>query len=602
MTPPPDPAADEPTELLVERVRVGLGLVLLALALFALADLLRHREVLWALYAIAGGQVAVLGVARRLLRGAVGRRRAVAVTLATFALLYATGIVSDFLSANEAPTPLSALVGAVVTGIMFPWGAGAQLVMATLSGGAGLAGLLAVRGSLAGIGHAVALGAVALVVSVYLARAFERARRERQDVEDALRRAKCHAEEEAQIAATLVEVGQTLSTSLRQPDMLDRVHRLAVEALGCDWSSTFAPDERGASIRLTATAGTRPELRAELEQTDFPVVSPLLRAAVAADPLLEIPDVDAQALFPAELFRRLDVASILLAPVRCDGRTIALQVHGYRSRTGAFSPVQRRLAAGIAHATAIALENARLIADLRSASRLKTEFVATMSHELRTPLNVIMGYGEMLSEGAFGSLTESQTQTVARIRRSAWELMDLVSATLDLGRLDTGREPVVREPVDVSALFAELGQELEPMVGAGVALGWRCALEPGDLVTDGGKLKTILKNLVGNALKFTPAGSVEVTAVADGTDATFVVRDTGIGIAPDDLPVIFDMFRQVDGSTTRRFGGVGLGLHIVRRLVDLLGGQVAVASEPGVGSTFTVTVPGVEVRWAATAS
>jgi len=387
-----------------------------------------------------------------------------------------------------------------------------------------------------------------------------------------------------------VRVGEWLGARLGQPDMLEGVNTLARDALGSDWSSTFIWDEAKKSTRLAASVGVSPDILADVGDVEWPIGSVPVVGAVRPGALLEIPDARAQRLVPLALMRRLGMASALFAPITAGGKVLGTQIHGYVTRIGAFTPRQRRLALGIAHSTAIALENARLIADLQAASRLKTEFVATMSHELRTPLNVITGYTDMLREGAAGPLTVAQDEMIVRIQRSSAELFDLVTATLDLGRLEAGREEVVRSPVEIDALLAELGREVEPLVADGVTLVWDVRVDT-PVLTDRAKVKLIVKNLVGNALKFTRAGSVTVRAHWRSEMLTLVVADSGVGIPADALPVIFQMFRQVDGSDSRRFGGVGLGLHIVQRLVALLGGTVDVASTVGKGSIFTVRVP-----------
>jgi two-component system capsular synthesis sensor histidine kinase RcsC len=263
-----------------------------------------------------------------------------------------------------------------------------------------------------------------------------------------------------------------------------------------------------------------------------------------------------------------------------------------------------RLVVGVAAQTALALENARLLEDLRAASALKTEFMATMSHELRSPLNAILGYVEILhdEDGEPGRATrEGRCALLDRVAMHSRELLDMIVATLDVGRLESGRLPVALAPVELAALVEEM-QAVVPEYWrkASVTLEWKAGEGP-TVETDGEKVKTIVYNLVHNALKFTDRGRVEVRigiAAAEHADVEprcarleVVVTDSGVGIAPERQAVMFEMFRQGDASDTRRHGGVGLGLYVVQRLVHALDGAVRVDSAEGVGSTFTITLP-----------
>jgi signal transduction histidine kinase len=304
-----------------------------------------------------------------------------------------------------------------------------------------------------------------------------------------------------------------------------------------------------------------------------------------------IDDSEQQALVPVEMLRRFNTRSALYAPIARGERIVGVLVNGHATRTGPFSERQRRLTLGIADALAPTLETGRLIAELQAASRLKSQFVATMSHELRTPLNVISGYTEMLSDKEMDPSSATWTDLVGRIQRSALELNDLVSATLDMNRLESGTSPSTASgwcSRRCACASTTTCSHWYSRASRSAAARPRHAA----VVSDGVKLRTIIKNLVVNALKFTSSGFVEMRAEADEDVLVLRVRDTGIGIAPEHQTVIFEMFRQVDGTSTRRFGGVGLGLHIVQRLARLLGGTVSVESAPGRGSTFTVRLPG----------
>lgn len=397
--------------------------------------------------------------------------------------------------------------------------------------------------------------------------------------------------EEADIAATLQHVTELLSASHAAPDLLERVCAVAVRAIGCDWCDTWTRDESRRAFRLTASVGLPEPQLGELAELELDDHAMPLNLALRPGVLIEVENHRTDPRMPVGLVDRFGATSGLYAPITRGRDVIGVLGCKYRGRTGPFTPRQRRVALGVAQATAVALENVRLIAGLQEADRLKSEFVATMSHELRTPINVILGYAEILQDEGFGPLTDEQRDAIRRTRRSAVELLELVTATLDVNRLEAGRELVEPSVFAVEALMDELADELRPLVPAAVTLHCDATGAAGHVVTDRLKLRTILKNLAGNALKFTDRGEVAVHVAWDGDVLACTVRDTGMGIPVERLPVIFDMFRQLDGSNTRRHGGVGLGLYIVRRLVDLLGGSVAVDSAPGRGSTFQVRIP-----------
>jgi two-component system cell cycle sensor histidine kinase PleC len=244
------------------------------------------------------------------------------------------------------------------------------------------------------------------------------------------------------------------------------------------------------------------------------------------------------------------------------------------------------------------LENARLLEQAESANRLKSDFLATMSHELRTPLNIVVGYTDLLLEGSFGGLTAEQSDILQRVRKATGRELELITTMLDVGRLEASRQPVEVREVQLHALLDEVATEIQELLQEKPRLTLTCRVARGlsDLRTDRVKLKVVLKNLLHNAIKFTEEGKVEVEAAGLDGRVEFRVSDTGIGIAPEVQPVLFEMFRQGESPLTSRYGGVGLGLYIVKRLSEMLGGRVTLESEVGQGSTFRVWVPEAEMR------
>ncbi|CAN5761339.1 hypothetical protein BH18ACI5_BH18ACI5_00280 [soil metagenome] len=235
---------------------------------------------------------------------------------------------------------------------------------------------------------------------------------------------------------------------------------------------------------------------------------------------------------------------------------------------------------------------------LEQASALKSQFLANMSHEFRTPLNAILGYTHMLLNGVSGVVSEAQRRSLSRIDSNSRHLLALINDILDITRIEAGRMPLNVTSFDIPELVDEVRSELEPIIKRSsltVNAKMRSKLPP--LRSDRQKVKQIVLNLLSNALKFTPTGSVTITASFEARNrmVRIAVRDSGVGIGEEDQAKVFEDFRQLDTSPARGYGGTGLGLSICRRLAQMLDGSIDLTSELGKGSTFSLSLP-VRVR------
>jgi PAS domain S-box-containing protein len=284
-------------------------------------------------------------------------------------------------------------------------------------------------------------------------------------------------------------------------------------------------------------------------------------------------------------------------PLVHGGRTIGML--GLADRNGGYGPAEREMAEALAPAIVQALLSTRAEQELRHAkdaaeraSRVKGQFLSTMSHELRTPLTAIIGLSDLLETDVAGPTTGKQKDYLARIKSSAWHLAAIIDEILTFSRTDAGKEQVRLAEVDVAEIARGVVMTLSAEAEArGLALRLAGADGRMTVIADGGKLRQVLINLVGNALKYTEHGSVDVELDAAGDGMAIHVRDTGPGIPADRCDDIFEPFVQGDQSSTRSRGGTGLGLTVARRLARLMGGDVVVASTPGLGSTFTMRLP-----------
>ena len=359
---------------------------------------------------------------------------------------------------------------------------------------------------------------------------------------------------------------------------------------------------RDGLVHLVAHHNFSPEALEAAGETFPAPPTPAIGAgrALLTQAVVHIPDVTLDENYLARpLTQALGHRSVLCVPLLRDGGAIGTIVVG-RGEPEPFSDKQIAVLRTFGDQAVIAIENVRLFTELDDktrqlevANRHKSEFLANMSHELRTPLNAVIGFSEVLIERMFGDVNPKQEEYLNDILSSGKHLLSLINDILDLSKIEAGRMELEAQPFDLpSALDNALTLIRER--AARHSIGLEVHVDPaiGEVVADERKVKQVLLNLLSNAVKFTPeGGKITMSAALNGDAVTVSVADTGIGIAAEDQEAVFEEFRQVGDDYARKREGTGLGLALARRLVELHGGTLSLASELGKGSTFTFTIP-----------
>ena len=396
----------------------------------------------------------------------------------------------------------------------------------------------------------------------------------------------------------LRETKEALEEETRILDLLNKTGALLTSKL-----------DLAALVQAVTDAGT------ELSGAQFGAYSPTFRD----EGVLRIADVltdrryDEKRPHDAMPAAHLTVRSYLSVPVKTQSGEVIGGLIFSHAEPNVFSERSERLIVGVAAQAAIAIDNARLYeaakrsaedraslleaeraarAEIERVSLIKDEFLATLSHELRTPLNAVLGWSEiLLARAEDGSDLQRGLQTIARNARAQAQLIEDL---LDMNRIVSGKIRLDVQQIDLGSIVEAVLESLRPSADAkAIALDKRVDPSTGSMVGDPNRLQQTVWNLLNNAVKFTPKGGrIEVVVALVGTHVEVRVKDSGIGISPAFLPHLFERFRQADSSTTRKYGGLGLGLSIVKQLVELHGGSVTVESAgEGLGATFTVCLP-----------
>ncbi len=399
----------------------------------------------------------------------------------------------------------------------------------------------------------------------------------------------------------LDEAGRILASSLDYETTVAAVARLAVPKFA-DWAAVDVVVD--GEIKQLAVAHVDPrkvEWARELSRkypvdpaapTGVPAVirtgRPHLRSTVTDEMLAAI----AQDPDHLRLLREIGMYSLVIVPMIARDEVLGAMTLISSNPARHYDERDVSLMMELARRAAVAIDNARLYRAALVANESKAAFLATMSHELRTPLTAIIGYEELLADGIPGPVNETQKQQLQRIKVSAMQLLTLIDEILLFARVESGRETVRIEPVVAKGVIDDAIATVLPSAEERSLTITRGGVDPSLMLrTDPAKLRQMLVNLIANAVKFTVKGGVTVRARAQDDIVVFEVEDTGIGITREQMQHLFDPFWQADQVTTRQVGGSGIGLAVTKRLANLLGGDIAVESQPLRGSTFRIILP-----------
>jgi PAS domain S-box-containing protein len=396
----------------------------------------------------------------------------------------------------------------------------------------------------------------------------------------------------------LSEVGAVVASTLERETIIQKVTDVATELTHAQFGAFFynlTDPKSGDTYMLYTLAGAPREAFAQFPHPRATAVfAPTFHGEgpVRLDDVTQDPRYGQSAPYHGMPPGHLPVRSYLAVPVKGVAGNVLGGLFFGHADVGVFTEQHERLALGVAAWASVALENARLYADANAANRMKDEFLAVLSHELRTPLNAIVGYSRLLRGNMLSG--EKAARGLETLERNATWLTQIVEDVLDVSRIVSGKIRLDVQPVELPLIVDNAVATVQPAADAkGVRIQTMVDPRVGPVSGDPGRLQQVLWNLLSNAVKFTPKkGRVQVRLERVNSHVEIIVSDSGVGIRPDFLPYVFERFRQAEAGTTRKTGGLGLGLAIVRHIVEMHGGTVEASSAgEGQGSTFRVCLP-----------